>query len=172
METALINELQGHFDGRGRLKRAVQAIKCYTNGSSFFYAYTDGFGNKRNINLPIEPEDIVPILERYIENIDKDITQIAHDSNPLVASVINLDELTHAINDYQCRYPSTFTSLETIYNRLVNSYTDRKNDDRFDDMDEYHIEVCSDWQDKLYVFNFCGQKNETLLFQLKGIYKI
>ena len=37
----------------------------------------------------------------------------------------------------------------------------------------YHVEVCSDWQDKIYTFSFLGiDKTGTAKFQFEEIYKL
>lgn len=69
MDKALIAELQDHFDGRGKLKKVANAIKCYTKDTSIFFSYVDGWGKKQYINIPIEPSEILPILEKYINCI-------------------------------------------------------------------------------------------------------
>ena len=56
------------------------AIKCYsgeTKNTSIFFAYVDGFKNKRTINIPITPKDLLPILETYLEDIDNQIIEIS-----------------------------------------------------------------------------------------------
>ena len=77
MTKAEINDLQSYFDGRRKLYNALIAIKSYQKDGSFFFNYTDGWGKNRNINLPIEPDDIIPALEKYIEGIDKQIIEIS-----------------------------------------------------------------------------------------------
>lgn len=69
----MIVDLQSYFDGRGKLNNAITAIKCYSRDSkesSVFFGYVDGFKNKRTINIPIDPKDLLPILEKYVNNID------------------------------------------------------------------------------------------------------
>lgn len=173
MDVAKINELQDHFDGRGRLKQVVDAIKCYTNTSSIFLSYTDGWGKKKYLNIPIEPFDLLPILQKYIDNIDKDIVKLT--STPVRVLIVNSAVLDPLIKDYQSRYPSTFTSYDTIVYRLAEIYAARMadNGNGVSNPMSYHIEVCSDWQDKIYMFSFLGMdKTGTAKFQFDDIYKL
>ncbi|MDE7159977.1 MAG: hypothetical protein K2O24_03940 [Muribaculaceae bacterium] len=173
MDVAKINELQDHFDGRGRLKQVVDAIKCYTNTSSIFLSYTDGWGKKKYLNIPIEPFDLLPILQKYIDNIDKDIVKLT--SAPVRVLIVNSAVLDPLIKDYQSRCPSTFTSYDTIVYRLASIYAARVADkgNGVSDPMSYHIEVCSDWQDKIYMFSFLGMdKTGTAKFQFDDIYKL
>lgn len=91
MDKALIAELQDHFDGRGKLKKVANAIRCYTKDASIFFSYVDGWGKKQYINIPIEPSEILPILEKYINNIDADIVRISSPTKSL--SLITLRTL-------------------------------------------------------------------------------
>ena len=173
MDVAKINELQDHFDGRGRLKQVVDAIKCYTNTSSIFLSYTDGWGKKKYLNIPIEPFALLPILQKYIDNIDKDIVKLT--STPVRVLIVNSTVLDPLIKDYQSRYPSTFTSYDTIVSRLAEIYAARMadNGNGVSNPMSYHIEVCSDWQDKVYMFSFLGMdKTGTAKFQFDDIYKL
>lgn len=173
MDVAKINELQGHFDGRGRLKQVVDVIKCYTNTSSIFFSYTDGWGKKKYLNIPIEPFDLLPILQKYIDNIDKDIVKLT--SMPVRVLIVNFAVLDPLIKDYQNRYPYTFTSYDAIVSRLAEIYAARMADNGNDVSNpmSYHIEVCSDWQDKIYMFSFLGMdKTGTAKFQFDDIYKL
>lgn len=82
MNKETIVELQSYFDGRSRLSNAIQKIKLYSNSkdASIFFGYVDGFKNKRTINIPIEPDDLLPILEKYVRNIESEIMGIAVES--------------------------------------------------------------------------------------------
>lgn len=174
MDKAAIIDLQTYFDGRAKLNNASIAIKSYSHkNASLFFGYVDGFNNKRTINIPIAPTDILPILENYIDNIDKEIINIANggeEPEELYEAVIeNEDELVQYITDYANRYPNTFTSLESIKNRLSKSFLEREDCYKEDD---YHIEVCSDWQNKIYVFAFAATVADTIYFKFEEIYKL
>lgn len=172
IDSALINDLQDHFDGRGRLKKASMALRCYSKDVSIFFSYIDGFGKKQYVNLPIEPSDILPILERYINRIDGDIIRLTLSSQPIKIVISNLSELMPIVEDYKLRFPSTFTNVEAILDRLEQSLKDRLTDEMYDGSEDYHIEVCSDWQDKIYVF-FCeGRDDESFYFNFKGVVKL
>ncbi len=173
MDVAKINELQDHFDGRGRLKQVANAIKCFTKNASVFYSYIDGWGNKKCINIPIEPSDLLPLLQRYIDGIDKDI--IALTTPTIKVLVNNYADLEYSILDYQNRYPKTATSYETIASRLKEIYLARVEGSDQDDLmrpQSYHIEVCSDWQDKIYMFSLVGVEGDTAVFRFDDIYKL
>lgn len=172
MDKVLIDELQDHFDARGKLRNAVVAIKSYTKDTSVFFSYKDGWNNKKYINLQIDPEDILPILERYIDNIDKDIERIS--TPKAVVTIDNFPELDKYLYDYKSRFPQTFTSLEKITETLRDSYNRRKNDNERpgSEEEEYHIPVCSDWEDKLYVFSLLGECNGSIFFQFEEIVKL
>lgn len=168
MDKALISELQDHFDGRGKLKKVANAIKYYSKDASIFFSYVDGWGKKQYVNIPIEPSEILPILEKHIDNIDADILRI---SSPLPQAVIdNYNEIENYIADYKQRYPETYTSIETITTTLAQQYQERKQSGNVDD--EYHIPVCSDWLDKLFIFSLIGECNSTVYFQYQGIFKL
>lgn len=168
MDKALISELQDHFDGRSKLKKVANAITCYTKNASIFFSYVDGWGKKQYVNIPIEPSEILPILEKYINNIDADIVRIA---SPTKQAVIdNLADIESYISDYKHRYPETYTGLEPIANTLAQAYQERKQNGSEDD--GYHIPVCSDWQDKLYTFSLIGECNDIIYFRYDGIYKL
>lgn len=169
MDKALITELQDHFDGRGRLKKVANAIRCYSKDSSIFFSYVDGWGKKQYVNIPIEPSEILPILEKYIDNIDADIMRIA--SPALQAVIDNPEELEPYVLDYKKRYPETYTTLEAITSTLAQAYQERKRDGD-DENDGYHIPVCSDWQDKLFTFSLIGECNDMVYFKYEGIYKL
>lgn len=172
MDKALITELQDHFDGRGKLKKVANAIKSYSKDASIFFSFVDGWGKKQYVNIPIEPSDILPIIDNYVENIDADILRIVQSKESFQVEFVNLPELTNYVEDYQKRYPSTFTSIEQIKARLEQSYKDRLNNSQFDTNTTYHIEVCSDWKDKLYVFSMSGRNCDIIYFQLDDIYKL
>lgn len=173
MDLAKINELQDHFDGRGRLKQVANAIKCYTKDASFFFSYTDGWGKKKYLNIPIEPSDVLPILEKYITNIDKDILRLT--SMPIRVIIDNSAVLDPYVEDYKSRYPSTYVSFDEIVTRLAKIYASRMadNGNGVSNPQSYHIEVCSDWEDKIYVFSFLGiDKAGTAKFTFNGISKL
>lgn len=172
MDRALITELQDHFDGRGKLKKVANAIKCYSKDASIFFSYVDGWGKKQYVNIPIEPSDIIPIIDKYVENIDADILRISQSKESFQVEFVNLPELTKYVEDYQNRFPSTFTSIEQIKARLEQSYKERLNNPQYDTKDAYHIDVCSDWKDKLYVFSLAGRNCDIIYFQLDDIYKL
>lgn len=176
MTKAEINDLQSYFDGRRKLYNVLNAIKCYPKDSSFFFNYTDGFQNKRNINIPLEPEDIISILEKYIDNIDKQIMEISNQKQiepvPLSAFIDNHEELSKHIADYEMRYPDTHMSLPKIKKRLEEMYVARKADGDYPPHMDYHIEVCSDWQDKIYVFSFVNEGNVYITFHFEEIHKL
>lgn len=168
MDKALITELQDHFDGRGRLKKVANAIRCYPKDSSIFFSYVDGWGKKQYVNIPVEPSEILPILEKYIDNIDADIMRIA--SPALQVVIDDLEELERYVLDYKKRYPETYTSLEAITSTLAQAYQER-NGDGNNENDGYHIPVCSDWQDKVFAFSPIGECNDMVYFKYEGIYK-
>ena len=173
MDVDKINELQDHFDGRGRLKQIVDAIKQYSNTASIFLSYTNGFGSKKYLNIPIELSELLPILKKHIDSIDKDILFLT--SMPVRVLIVNSAVLDPLIKDYQSRYPSTFTSYDTIVHRLAEIYAARMadNGNGVSAPMSYHIEVCSDWQDKIYMFSFLGMdKTGTAKFQFDNIYKL
>lgn len=172
MNPTVINDLQDHFDGRSRLRKASTAIKCYTQKASLFFSYIDGWGKKQYVNIPIEPSDLLPILDNYITKIDEDIMKQISKSDLLKVTIDNLSALTSYIEGYKNSFPSTFTSLDDIVSRLERSYKDRLDDDRYSGEEDYHIEVCSDWQDKIYVFSCEGRDDESLYFKFKGIVKL
>lgn len=168
MDKALIIELQDHFDGRGKLKKVADAIKCYPKDASVFYSYVDGWGKKQYLNVPIEPSEILPILEKYIDNIDADIVRIASPS--LKAVIENSNEIERYVSDYKQRFPETYTCLDSILSTLVKAYQERRQNG--DGEYDYHIPVCSDWQDKIYSFSLSGECDETVYFRYDGIYKL
>ncbi|TFU91755.1 hypothetical protein E4T81_14745 [Barnesiella sp. WM24] len=177
MDKALISELQSFFDGRSKLNYAAMAIKCYTQKPSLFYACVDGFGNKKTINIPIEPTDLLPIIERYLDNIDKEIINISTiAAMPVDYNVFieGYDSLKEHISDYEQRYPETFTSYDKIVKEISESYKARLHDKEHPgwEQEDYHIPVCSDWEDKIYVFNFHNIDEKTICVIFNGIYKL
>lgn len=179
MNQETIVDLQSYFDGRSRLNKVITAIKLYsndTNNPSLFYAYVDGFKNKRTVNVPIDPADLLPILEKYVRNIENEIMGIANksseleeDQNEYEVIIENENDLANYITDYANRYPETYISLESIKKRLSKAFSERTDPDIAND---YHIEVCSDWQDKIYVFSFRLTVAYTIYFKFEEIYKL
>lgn len=180
MNKAEINDLQSYFDGRRKLYNALIALKSYQKDGSFFFNYTDGWQKNRNINLPIEPNDIIPILEKYIDNIDMQIMEISESNlepTPLTVYIDNHEELLKHIRGYEGRYPETYMSLAKIIKLLEKMFTARKSiteddENQIDIQDDYHIEVCSDWQDKIYVFSFINEGNVYITFHFEEIHKL
>lgn len=156
------------------------AIKCYANANdaSIFFSYTDGWNNKKYVNIPIEPEDLLPLLEKQIESIDREILNISREQSPKSMNfnivITNEAELLRYIEDYKTRYPSTFTSLETLKERLNETFRMRLNDGgkEVELYEDYHIEVCSDWRDKIYVLEFQDENNGEVQFLFKEIFKL
>ncbi len=175
MTTALITELQDCFTERAKLQNAAMSIQSFANDASIFYSYTDGWGKKKYINIPIEPTSILPILGKYIKNINKEIIRI---SNHVEVIIQNIAELSHYIEDYKKRYPETYTSEQEIYTQLENSVKSRlfaKEPGNCPDVcTDYHISVCSDWEDKVYVFSVIGNnlKHNEITFIFKEIFKL
>ena len=180
MGKSQIIELQDCFEGRSKINKAVMAIKCYANANdaSLFFSYTDSWKNKKYINIPIEPEELLPLLEKQIESIDTAILNIAREQSTKSVNfnivIINEVELLKFIEDYKSRYPSTYTSLETLKENLNQTFHLRLNDGgkEVELYEDYHIEVCSDWQDKIYVLEFQGENNGDVQFLFKEIYKL
>lgn len=180
MDRSQIIELQDCFDGRSRVNKAAMAIKCYANArdASVFFSYTDSWNKKQYVNLPIEPEELLPLLEKQIENIDRAILNIAGEQPSKSVNfnivIINEIELLGYIEDYKKRHPSTFTSLETLKKKLNQTFLLRLNDGgkEVELYEDYHIEVCSDWQDKIYVLEFQGENNGEVKFLFKEIFKL
>lgn len=177
LSKAQIHELQGIFDERSKLHNVAMTIKCNTKDSSFFFAYKDGNGNKKYLNLPIKPQDILTIIDKQIDNIEKDIIEKTTMSEDIEIIIMNEAKLESSIADYKSRYPTTYTRLATIRERLKASFISRLEDKdeqngQMDITDDYHIEVCSDWQDKIYVFEFLNKTNEYIQFEYKHIYKL
>lgn len=173
MNKALISDLQSYFDGRARLNNAALAIKCYTKNPSLFYGYVDGWNNKKTVNIPIEPTDLLPILERYIENIDKEIINVSQEAEETTKAIVttpnevmpptqyhvnieNCEYLIDYINGYANTHPNTYNSFGEIVRQLSVAYHSRLTDTENPgyENDDYHIQVCSDWENKIYVFSF------------------
>lgn len=180
MDEALITELQGHFDGRSRLNRVVNAIKQYkdTKEASVFFSFVDGWGKKQYLNIPIEPEELLPMLENYIKNIDKDIIEIASPPPPPIPSVNNAlivdnaSEINSKVEGYKASFPETYTSCNEIRRILYESLEYRAiNGLELDDY-SFQIPVASDWEDKIYLFSFIGIEDGVVLFHFEGITKI
>lgn len=169
----LIAALQDHFTERGRLANAMTAIKCYTKEASFFYSYKDGWGNKRCINLPFMPEDVLPILQKYIDNIGKDIIY-----SSIGAEIDSEEDLIKCIDEYKRNHPKTFTDIETVKQGLRRLYAERvfinenvedENGDNIFRDKPYRIKVCEDLNGKFYEFWCVGRCKNTLLFGFNGI---
>ena len=168
---AQIYELQGHFDERSKLHNIVMAIKCNAKESSFFFAYKDNFDNKKYLNIPIRPEYIIAIVEKQIDNIESEIIELTTTPEDIEVVIMNGERLETSIADYKSRYPDTYTGLAKIRKTLRRSFMSRFIDGQ-DTSADYHIEVCSDWQDKIYVFEFLNKTDEYLQFKYKEIFKL
>ncbi|MCM1318777.1 MAG: hypothetical protein NC217_00110 [Muribaculaceae bacterium] len=172
MKKDTIQELQDYFDGRGRLNKVKLAMKCYTKDASIFYAYVDGWGKKQYLNIPIEVDDILPIIDKYIGNIDIQIGEvIGGPSEPVKVEIDNLDDLLYKIDGYRESYPTTYTSLSDILTMLADSVRYRL-PDGLDALSDYHIPVCSDWEDKLYIFIVRKQERGVFTMHFSEITKI
>ncbi|MDE6276845.1 MAG: hypothetical protein K2M06_01915 [Muribaculaceae bacterium] len=168
---AQIYELQGHFNERGRWHDIAATIRCNLKESSFFFAYKDSLGNRKYLNLPIAHEDILAIINNQIENKEKDIIELTTTSEDFEVIIMNGETLEDSVADYKSRYPDTYTSLVKIREILRKSFMYRLEDGQRI-TDDYHIEVCSDWQDKMYVFKFLNKTEEYLQFEFKEIFKL
>lgn len=166
---ALITELQDCFNGRARLQEAAMAIKIYTKDASLFYSCVDGWGKKKYINIPIDPTDLLPLLNKYIGRIDKEIMKI---SGRVEVIIQNFADVKPFIEDYKIRYPSTFTSEEKIYQTLEEAVIERRKGNPHLVSEDYHIEVCSDWDNKIYVFSVISETFNQVTFQFKEICKV
>ena len=63
------------------------------------------------------------------------------------------EDLESYVDDYKCMYSSTYTSFENIVRIIGNVFKAYYFDNGFDcPQDDIHIPVCSDWQDRLHVF--------------------
>lgn len=167
----LISELQGHFTERGRLEDAKNAIKVYTKESSFYFSYKDGWGNKKYINLPFTPDDVLPILQKYIDNIERDIiyssVQVEIDSEDNLMNCL--------IGNNECD-PDRFVSVEFIKDELRKAYAhrtiidgsteDNVGDDNFRDK-PYHIKRFISSK-IFYEFWLIGRCKNTLMFGFNG----
>ena len=179
MDEALITELQGHFDGRSRLNRVANAIKQYkdTKDASVFFSFVDGWGKKQYLNIHIEPEELLPMLENNIKNIDKNIIEIASPPPPPIPSVNNAfiidnsTEINSKVVEYKASFPDTYTSCNEIRRILYETLEYRRNNN-LDLDDSFQIPVASDWEDKLYLFSFMGMENGIVFFHFDGITKI
>lgn len=171
---AQIYELQGRFDERSKLHNIKMTIKCNAKESSFFFAYKDNLGNKKYLNLPIEQEDILAIFQQRIDNIEKDIIDLTTTPEDIEVIIMNVEKLDASIAGYKSRYPYTYTSLATIRETLRESFRSRLENinGQADTTDDYHIEVCSDWEDRIYVFEFLNRTDEYLQFKFKEIFKL
>ena len=76
------------------------------------------------------------------------------------------------IEDYKIRYPSTFTSEEKIYQILEEAVIERRKENPHLVSEDYHIEVCSDWDNKIYVFSVISETFNQVTFQFKEICKV
>ncbi len=171
----LISELQDHFTERGRLVNAKTAIKCYTQDASFFFSYKDGWGNKKYINLPFTPEDVMPILQKYIDGIEKDIIY-----SSIEVEVDSEDDLAESVKECQYWNPKTFLNIESIKSELKKIYAHRmivenKAEDNIGDdnyrQEPYHIPISSDSVNGFYEFWLVGRCKNTLMFGFNGIEK-
>lgn len=174
MKKDTIQVLQDYFDGRSRLNKAKMAMKCYTKDASIFYAYVDGWGKKQYINIPIEVDDILPIIDKYIANIDIEIDNVVGGGPavPVRVEIDNLDDLLYKIDGYREQFP-TYTSLSEILTTLAGSIRYRLEDCPSDVLSaDYHIPVCSDWEDKLYVFKMKQQQEDVYHIHFSEITKI
>lgn len=175
MNREQINELQDHFDGRSRLKKAIYALKCYPKGASIYYSYVDGWNNKKNVNIPIEPSDLIPILEKYVEAIDNDIVKLTFEEDLLKVCVQNGEEVEALVEGYKQQYPETFIYYQQVLELLKEAYVDRAyGEDSQGDAtaEDYHVQILSDWEDKVYVFKCLGEAGNTVYFWFKGVAKI
>lgn len=173
--SAQISELQDHYDGRGRLCKIANAIKCYTNTVSFYVSYTDGWGNKKNLNMPIEPEVILDILRKDVRVIDEDIARImaTFAIKEYKVKIVNVEDVQPSIEDYKSRHPETYTSLEKLYEELQKVLNARIADPSDVAVDaDYHIEVCSDWKDKIYVFEYLSCAAGVVNLRFREIFKL
>lgn len=170
----LISELQNHFTERGRLVDAKNAIKSYSNDSSFFFSYKDGWGNKKYINLPFTSDDVLPILQRYIDNIERDIIYSSVD--------VEIDSENHLMNilcENNGNIPDRFVACDYIKSELKKAYAyrvivsgtaeDNLGDENYQDK-PYHIKRF-DHSDNVYEFWLIGRYKNTLKFGFNGTLK-
>lgn len=80
----------------------------------------------------------------------------------------NMEEFTEYLNDYSNRYPGTYTTLTDIKRALLKGYQSRKKEDS--DLD-YHIAVCSNWENKVYVFTYHGSSYGKVYFKFEEVVK-
>ena len=145
------------------------AIKIYTKDASLFYSCVDGWGKKKYINIPIDPNDLLPLLDKYIGRIDKEIIRI---SGRVEVIIQNFADVKPYIDDYMRRYPSTYISEDKIYKTLEDAVIGRRQEHPHMVCEDYHIEVCSDWEDKVYVFSVISETLNQVVFQFKEICKV
>lgn len=86
-------------------------------------------------------------------------------------------DLKSDIIDYKDKYLSTYTSFGDIVRKIGDVFKIHYFDNGFDcPQDDIHIPVCSDWQDKLYVFEPVSITliDEVVYFKVmyKGIWKL
>lgn len=171
-----IFELQTHFDSRSKFKNIVNTIQCNRLDSSIFFSYKDRQGNKKYINLPIAPSEIIEMFKQRIDDTEKRIIELTQKEEDIDVVIMNEAHLEKYVEDYRTRYPFTHTSLEDIRETLRNAFFRRREDkhsaEHIPTTDDYHVEVCTDWQDKLYVFQLLTQTDEYLQFEFKEIYKL
>ena len=80
----------------------------------------------------------------------------------------NMADLTEYLNDYSIRYPGTYTTLTDIKRTLFKGYQSRKKEDL--DLD-FHIAVCSDWENTVYLFTYHGASFGKIYFKFEEIVK-
>lgn len=166
----LIYALQDHFTARARLVEAMTAIKCYTKGASYFYSCKDGWDNKKYVNLPIESEDILPILQKYIDNIDKDIIYSSIEAN--IDSEEDLiqcaKECKHDVADSGAYIDSVKSQLKKAYaHRVIVEGTaeDNVGDNNYQDK-HYCIQISNS---QFFEFWLIGRCKNTLMFGFNGV---
>lgn len=86
-------------------------------------------------------------------------------------------DLLQDIDEYRKRYNDTYTSYGKIINVISNAFYNYYKRNGFDcPEDEIHIPVCSDWKDKVYVFDpeMAAMIDDVVYFKVmyKGIYKM
>lgn len=167
MDKSKIVEIQGHFENRGKFNKAIDAIKCYTKGSSVFYSYVDGWGNKKTVNIPIEPTDLLPLLELYVEKIDNDIIGICNEK-PVKVEIRNKEQLQKVINDLQHRYPNSYTTEQEVMQHILDAYYYFE---QRGGTDIYQVLLCRDWEDKAYEFQHECVCQDTLYVAYNGTIK-
>lgn len=170
-----IPELQKLFDQRRRIDDALMAMKCYPEKSSVFFSYTDGWKNKKYANLPIPLDELKSILGKQIDTLNKEIERVIAESQDDTKFVVisNENELIAQVNDYRTRYPHTYTDLDTIRERIAEIFkkTDHEDSDHDGLGNNYQIEVCSDWQDKVFCFKDIDATDDVITVEFTGIVK-